>query len=278
MSAWMHIVAFARSHDHPVEGSTLFEPSTGLMAEISVVVLTKNEEKNIAQCLETLQWADELLVLDSFSEDATTDIALSKRAEVRQLRFVNYPSQRNAALRMASKGWVFFVDADERATPELAEEIRRAVEHAGFDGWWVPRKNYIFGKWIRHAGWSPDYQLRLLRRDRASYDERREVHELVELDGDAGYLENPLIHYNYETVREFRERQDRYSDFEARMLLESGRRARPHNFILQPLRHFRWRYVTLRGFKDGWRGLLLSALTAYYEIVRYRKLWHLQRE
>lgn len=248
------------------------------MAEISVVVLTKNEEKNIADCLETLQWADELVVLDSCSEDATQEIARSQGAQVRQLHFVNYPSQRNAALRMASKAWVFFVDADERATPELAEEIPRVVEQAGFDGWWVPRKNYIFGRWIRHAGWFPDYQLRLLRRGNAVYDERREVHELVKLDGDAGYLENPLIHYNYETVREFRERQDRYTDFEAKMLLDSGHRARAHNFILQPLRQFHWRYFTLRGFKDGWRGLLLSALTAYYEMVRYRKLWHLQRE
>jgi (heptosyl)LPS beta-1,4-glucosyltransferase len=178
---------------------------------------------------------------------------------------------------MASGEWVFFVDADERATPELAQEVRLAVGQAGFDGWWVPRKNYIFGAWIRHAGWYPDHQLRLLRRAKARYDERREVHELVELDGEAGYLRSHLIHYNYSTVGEFRRKQGSYTDYEARMLLDAGQRAKPWNFLLQPLRQFWWRYVTLQGYKDGWRGLLLSVLMAYYELVRYWRLWRLQR-
>jgi (heptosyl)LPS beta-1,4-glucosyltransferase len=182
------------------------------MAEISVVVLTKNEERNIRPCLETLQWADELMVLDSFSEDATVEIAQDMGAEVHQHRFVNYPSQRNAALQLASGEWVFFVDADERVTPELEEEIRRVLDETGFAGWWVPRRNFIFGKWIRHAGWFPDYQLRLLRRDRARYDETREVHELVDLDGEAGYLEGLMIHYNYDTLEQFRAKQDVYTD------------------------------------------------------------------
>lgn len=247
------------------------------MAEISAIVLTKNEEANIAECLNTLHWADELLVLDSFSDDATVEIAVAMGAEVQQRRFDNYARQRNAALRMGHKEWVFFVDADERATDELADEIRHAVRDEGLDGWWVPRKNYIFGRWIRHAGWYPDYQLRLLRRDRAHYDERREVHELVELDGEAGYLQNPLIHYNYDTVREFCDKQDRYTGYEVRVLFESGHRARPWNLVLQPVRQFRWRYLSLRGYRDGWRGLLLSCLMAYYDWVRYWRLWRLQR-
>lgn len=247
------------------------------MAEISAIVLTRNEEGNIAECLNTLRWADELLVLDSFSDDATVEIAGAMGAEVQQRRFDNYALQRNAALRIAGKEWVFFVDADERATHELADEIRRAVLDEGLDGWWVPRKNYIFGRWIRHAGWYPDYQLRLLRRDSSRYDERREVHELVELDGQAGYLHSPLIHYNYDTVREFCDKQDRYTEYEVRMLFESGQRARPWNLVLQPLRQFRWRYLTLRGYRDGWRGLLLSCLLAYYELVRYWRLWRWQR-
>lgn len=247
------------------------------MAEISAVVLTKNEEENIGPCLETLRWADELLVVDSFSDDATLEIAQGMGARVHQHRFVNYSLQRNAALQLASKDWVFFLDADERATPELAEEIRHVVDEPDFAGWWVPRKNYIFGKWIRHAGWFPDYQLRLLRRDKARYDERREVHELVDLDGEAGYLDRVMIHYNYETVHEFRARQDLYTDYEARIEFEGGKRARLRNFVLQPLRQFRWRYLVLAGYKDGWRGLLLSLLMAYYEFARYKKLWRLER-
>jgi (heptosyl)LPS beta-1,4-glucosyltransferase len=247
------------------------------MAQITAIVLTRNEEANIAECLRTLQWADELLVLDSFSDDATVEIARTMGAEVQQRQFYNYALQRNAALRLAGQEWVFFVDADERATEELADEIRHVVRDQSFDGWWVPRKNYIFGRWIRHAGWYPDYQLRLLRRGRARYDERREVHELVELDGEAGHLQNPLIHYNYDTVREFCDKQDRYTEYEVRMLFESGQRARPWNLVLQPLRQFRWRYVSLRGYRDGWHGLLLSCLMAYYELVRYWRLWRLQR-
>lgn len=247
------------------------------MAEVSAVVLTRNEEKNIGPCLETLQWADELLVLDSFSDDATVKIAQGMGAEVHQRAFSNYPLQRNTALQLASKEWVFFVDADERVTPQLAEEIRRVVDEVGFAGWWVPRKNYIFGKWIRHAGWFPDYQLRLLRRDKARYDERREVHELVDLDGQAGYLVGLMIHHNYDTVEQFRVKQDTYTSYEARMMFENGERARIHNLILQPLRHFRWRYVTLEGYKDGWHGLLLCLLMAYYELVRHNKLWRLER-
>jgi len=247
------------------------------MDGIAAIVIAKNEEENIAACLDTLRWADELIVLDSFSDDATVEIARASGAEVRQRRFDNYALQRDAALGMTRKEWVFFVDADERATPELAEEIRHVVSQRDFDGWWVPRRNYIFGKWIRHAGWFPDHQLRLLRRGSARYDLRREVHELAVLNGEAGYLENPLTHYNYDSVRQFRDKQDRYTDYEVRELFDSGQRARPWNLVLQPLRQFRWRYLTLRGYRDGWRGLLLSSLMAYYEFVRYWRLWRLQR-
>jgi glycosyltransferase involved in cell wall biosynthesis len=247
------------------------------MAQVSAVVLTRNEEANIADCLDTLQWADELLVLDSYSEDSTVEIAERMGAGVRRRRFDNYALQRNAALEMASRDWVLFVDADERVSEELAEEIKTVVDDDAFDGWWVPRKNYIFGKWIRHAGWYPDHQLRLLRRARARYDVRREVHELVDLDGEAGYLQNHFIHYNYRTVREFMDKQNRYVDYEVRMLREERHRARTRNLVLQPLRQFSWRYLTLRGYRDGWRGLLLSSLMAYYELVRYWRLWNLQR-
>jgi len=247
------------------------------VSTVSAVVLAFNEEKNIVDCLDTLSWADEVLVLDSFSQDDTERMAREKGAEVRQREFDDYASQRNAALDLAKGEWVFFVDADERVTAELAEELRDVVGRDGPNGWWVPRKNYIFGSWIRHGGWHPDYQLRLLRRNKARYDERRPVHELVILDGEAGFLRNSLIHFNYDTVQQFVEKQNRYTDLEVQMLRESGVGARLWSFVLQPLRQFRWRYVTLSGYRDGWRGLLLSALLAYYEMVLYWRLWRLQQ-
>ncbi|MBI2953399.1 MAG: glycosyltransferase family 2 protein [Chloroflexi bacterium] len=145
-------------------------------------------------------------------------------------------------------------------------------------GYWIPRKDIIWGKWIRHGGWYPDYQLRLLRRGKARYDECRKVHEVVRLDGEAGYLAIPFVHYNYDNVRQFLAKQELYSTFEARILHERGVRARPHNFVLQPLRALKRRYLDLGGFRDGGHGLLLSILLAYYEFVTYRKLRGLGRE
>lgn len=254
---------------------------------VTAIVLTLNEEENIGPCLDTLTWADEVVVLDSLSEDRTVEIARARGATVHQRPFTNYADQRNAALDLAQHNWVFFVDADERVPPALATEIRERltaqVQESPADeavpvGYWVPRRNYIFGRWIRHTGWFPDYQLRLMRRDRARYDPVREVHELVILDGPAGYLETPLIHYNYRRLADFFPRQERYTDYEARVLFRQGVRARPHNFVLQPLREFRRRYITLQGYKDGGHGLLLSLLMAYYEFVKYMKLWRMDHQ
>jgi (heptosyl)LPS beta-1,4-glucosyltransferase len=244
--------------------------------KLTAIILTKDEEKNIRDCITSLQWADEVVVFDAFSQDGTVELARESGATVVQHPFHNFAQQRNAALDAVDSDWVFFVDADERATPELASEIRRAIQDESRSGWWVPRHNYIFGRVIRHAGWYPDYQLRLLRRGRARYDPKREVHEIVILDGEEGYLENPLIHYNYDTLAQFVERQNGYTDYEARILFDQGVRPKLHNFILQPLRELRRRYVSLEGYKDGFRGLLLSLLMAYYTLVMYlrlRRLW-----
>jgi len=244
---------------------------------VSIVVLTKNEERHLPDCLASLAWADELIVLDSLSTDRTVEIARSHGATVHQRPFRDYADQRNAALKLITHDWVFFVDADERVTPALAAEVRSVMQAGPAVGYWVPRHNYIFGKRMDHTGWFPDYQLRLFRRDKGTYDPAREVHELVVLDGPEGYLENPLIHLNYETLSEFRARQERYTDYDARMLWKQGQRARPHNLVLQPLREFRRRYFTLAGYKDGWHGLLLSGLMAYYEWVKYCKLWRMRQ-
>src|SRR3972149_6358735 len=157
---------------------------------ISVVIITKNEEKQIHGCLESVTWADELVVLDSLSADRTVEICREYTDKVFQQPFVSFPRQRNAAKDLASGDWVFFVDADERVTPELMAEVRTAASSPeARTGYWVPRHNIIWGKWVRYGGRYPDYQLRLFRRDKAHYDEARAVHEVVILDGEAGHLE-----------------------------------------------------------------------------------------
>ncbi len=238
---------------------------------LAAVVLTRNEAHNIVECLRSLKWADHLLVLDSFSTDGTVDLARSVGASVQQRAFQNYADQRNAALDFVETEWVFFVDADERATQELAAEVRQAISGSHAVGWWVPRRNYIWGRWIQHAGWYPDYQLRLLKRGFARYDLARPVHEVVQLDGPEAWLQNALIHNNYQTVGQFLRKQDAYATFEAGILREKGVRPRPHSLLLQPVREFWRRYVSLSGYRDGGHGLLLSILMAYYTHVAYRR-------
>ena len=235
------------------------------------VVLTLNEERHLPDCLRSLAWADERVVFDSYSGDRTCEIAREQGARVIQHRFEDYAGQRNAALERVEADWVFFVDADERATPPLAEEVRDVIRQTERAGWWVPRHNYIFGRLTLHAGWHPDYQLRLLRRGRARYDPERPVHELVLLDGPEGYLRNSLVHLNYDTVGEFIARQYRYADYDAGILRRSGRRPKWQHFLSGPARQFFWRWVTLQGYRDGWHGLRLSALMAYFEWVKLRR-------
>jgi glycosyltransferase involved in cell wall biosynthesis len=232
---------------------------------LSTVTLALNEEANIVDCLQSVAWADErIVVLDSRSSDRTAGLAQQMGARVYERAFASFADQHQAALALPSHDWVFSIDADERATPELGAEVRRVIAQPSKVGWWVPRHNIIWGRQIRHAGWYPDYQLRLMRRSRARYDPEREVHELVILDGEAGYLQQPLTHYNYRTVGEFLHKTGRYTTLEARILQRAGVRPRWRSLVGQPAREFWRRYVTLQGYRDGGHGLLLSLLMAYY--------------
>jgi hypothetical protein len=246
---------------------------------LAAVILTHDESKHIRECIDSVRFADFVLVFDSFSQDDTVSIARQAGADVIQHTFENYASQRNAALD-AVRGraeYVLFVDADERVTPELAVEVRTVIDQQPETaGWRIPRHNYIFGRLTRGAGWYPDYQTRLLKVEAAHYDPSRQVHELVLLDGPQGALTQPLIHYNYLDVAQFHRKQRVYSAYDAQILFESGIRLKPQNFILQPWRQFWWRFVTLKGSQDGWHGLRLSLLMAWYELRKYvllRRLW-----
>jgi len=245
---------------------------------LSAVVLTKDEEQSIGACLSTLAWADELVVLDSFSQDATVPIAESMGAQVYKRPFRNFADQRNAALDLARGDWVLFVDADERVSEELAQEVQKAIRDDRYAGWWIPRHNYIFGKLTLHSGWYPDHQLRLMRRGQARYDPMRIVHELVILEGEAGYLRHPFVHYNYDTVGQFLTKQRSYASLEAQMMHQGGERAHWRSFFLQPWREFRRRFVTLEGYKDGFHGLVLALLMAYYAFLVCAKLRALSLE
>jgi len=250
------------------------------VSKFMVVILTKNEARHLRECIQSVAWADGVLVSDSYSDDGTVDISRELGAAVTQHAFVNFAAQRNIALedaRALGAEWIFFIDADERATPALGAEMRRVVQEETAAGWWVPRYNYIMGHKMRGGGWYPDHQLRLLRTDRARYDPTREVHEIVILDGDAGYLQEHLIHYNYDTLGQFRVKQNRYLEFEAKILDEQGIHPRPWTYVTMPLREFWRRYVSLKGYRDGWVGLLLCGLMGWYMFRTYLRLARLRR-
>ena len=270
---------------------------------ISAIVLAQNEERHLAECLASLQWADELLLLDSGSQDQTVSIAKAAGARVEYRAFTHFGDQREAALRLAHHPWVFFVDADERVPPALAAEVQHVVTSSPptfnahppptfnahspptFNahapplpasrpavGWWVPRRNFFWGHEVRHSGWAPDYQLRLLRVDAARYDPDQHVHEVATLDGPASWLKEPLIHINYESWGEFWQKQRIYARHEGAKLAAQGLRWKPWNIVLQPLRAFRRRYIEWEGWKDGRLGLGLALVMAWWEGVAYLEL------
>lgn len=243
---------------------------------LSAVVLTRDEERHLPDCLASLRWADEVLVLDSGSRDGTLDVARAAGARVESHPWVNYSVQRQRALDLATHPWLFFVDADERVPTPLAAELRAVLAAGGPEvGWWVPRRNFFpGGREVRHSGWSPDYQLRLLRRDAAHYEPTEAVHEVARLAGLSGHLREPLIHLNYERWGEFFRKQAAFARHEAATWHAAGQRARPHNLILQPLRAFHRRYVIWQGWRDGWLGLWLSLVMAGFDFLSW---WHLRQ-
>jgi len=249
------------------------------MTDLVAVILTRNEAHHISDCVEALRgWCDTVVVWDSGSSDATQQLAYLAGAQVVERPFDNYAAQRQAALDTVNAEWILFIDADERVTPALREEILRMIADANrakVDGYWLPRRNFIAGHETRHGGFFPDYQLRLLRRKRVRYDPERPVHEIVEVEGKTERLQEPLIHYNYRSWGQFYTKQPAYALHEARILRERGIRPRPQNFVLQPLREFWRRYIALRGFRDGLHGLKLAALLAWY--YGFMPYWYLLR-
>lgn len=237
---------------------------------VKAVILTYNEERHITACIKSARWADGVVVLDSFSTDTTVALARAAGATVMQRTWENYAQNRNIALAELDSDWILFVDADERVTPELAHDVRQTIATCSEVGWWIPRHNYILGHRMRATGWYPDHQMRLLRRGAAFYDPARGVHELVLLDGSAGYLTSHLIHYNYETLDQFLSKQRRYLGYDVSVLLAEGVSPKFHTPYTQAVRHVWWRFVALQGWRDTIWGAFLSLGMGYYEMLKYR--------
>jgi glycosyltransferase involved in cell wall biosynthesis len=243
--------------------------------ELTAVVLTLNEENYISECLESLKWCQQVVVLDSLSTDRTVEIAHQMGARVVQRLFINFADQRNKGIELVDSEWILFVDADERVTPELAEEVSRVIGDAEYDGWWIPRKNNYFEKWMNYGGFYPDYQLRLARRAKLHFDTLEKVHETPTLNGKAGYLKSHLLHLCYQNIHELKETKNKYADLLAEVHYEKGVKPSYH-LLAAPILTFFEQLIRLKGYKDGWRGWLISIIWAYYAFEEYRRtlvLW-----
>ncbi|HXX65492.1 MAG TPA: glycosyltransferase family 2 protein [Bacteroidota bacterium] len=245
------------------------------MDKVSVVVVTLNEARNIDRCLASVRWADEIVVVDSFSADQTVEIARHYTSRVYQHEYPGYSKQVERGINYATGEWVFLLDADEEVSPELAESVARALRDSqGYAGFEFARKPSAFGKWIEHGGWFPDYQFRFFRKD--SYDpEHQEVHGGFNTKGRKGRLEGTLFHYTYPTIYSYVEKMNDYTSLHVSNKLRANPNARAawHNLVFDPLSHFLRMFISRKGYKDGFHGFVLALLDATYTMLLYAKLW-----
>lgn len=247
------------------------------MTKLSITIITLDEEADIGDCLASVAWADEVVVVDAGSRDRTVEICERAGARVVRQPWLGYAAQKNLAIERATHDWIFSLDADERVTPELRRELAALLEREPeCDGYCVPRRSYFLGRWMRHGGWYPDYNLRFFRRDKGRF-RPREVHEAVEVDGRVGSCAAPIDHHTYRTLSEYVLRMDRYSTLAAAELRKAGVSPGWLDLLARPPLTFLRMYVAKRGFLDGMRGLMLAGCYASYTYFKYAKAWEAAR-
>ena len=246
--------------------------------KLTVTVITRNEAANIEGALESVRWADEIVVVDSHSADETVALAQKYNARIVIHDWAGYSAQRNYAAEIASNDWILALDADERVPTELAVEIQRIMRDGSVHGGYrMPRISYYLGRWIRGTDWYPDYQLRLYDRRVGRFNGKR-VHESVELTyGRPGQLQHDLQHYPYRDISDHVTSIDHYTTLAAEEWFAEGRRTNAIEFAVHPPVAFLRNYVARRGFRDGAAGFLISILNSYYVFLKVLKLWELQR-
>lgn len=245
--------------------------------KITVVVNTYNEEKNLGRCLSSVKdFADEIVVVDMHSTDKTTAIAKKYKAKIFQHDYTRFVElARNFALSKATGDWIFLIDADEELSAGLAEDLKKIASGDTADFVEIPRKNIIFNKWIRHSRWWPDFVIRFFKKGRVLFSE--EIHRPPQASGRGKRLEareeNALIHYNFQSVSQYLERINRYTDIQADELFKAGYQVEWEDLITKPADEFWSRFFAGEGYKDGLHGLALACLQAFSELVLYLKLW-----
>ncbi len=247
------------------------------MTPISLVVITLNAEKHIADCIRSVSFASDIVVLDSGSTDGTVEIAKNLGARVFAEEWRGFGPQKRRATELAKTDWVLNLDADEALSPPLQEELQQILQagvpgHAAFA---FPRVSFHMGRWIWHGGWYPDWQVRLYDRSKANWSTAK-IHEKVEAT-DLGYLKKPILHYVFRDLAHQIETNNRYSTLGADMLNEKGRRFWLVHLLLKPKVKFFETYIWKRGFLDGLPGLIIAVGAAYSVFLKWAKLWEMQK-
>jgi len=243
---------------------------------LSVVLITKNEAANVRDCLRSVMWADEIIVVDSGSTDDTVSICKEMGAQVYvHADWPGFGPQKNRALGYASKGWVFSIDADERVTPELRDELIQAMKEECAQGFYLPRQSQFCGTFIHHSGWYPDYVLRLFKRGAGKFSDSL-VHESVLLTGRTAKLKSPLLHYSYLTTDDVERKVEHYSTAAAQQMFQSGKRSNRLVAVLRAGWAFVRTYVLRLGVLDGSAGWNIARMNARTTYLKYRKLETLQ--
>jgi glycosyltransferase involved in cell wall biosynthesis len=246
------------------------------MTRLSIIIVAKNEASNIAECVRSSRFADEVIVMDSGSTDGTAELARAEGATVVVTDWPGYGPQNNRGIDRATGDWFFSLDADERISAELAAEIRSAIERDDVNGFRVPRTSMYCGRFMKHGGWTPDYTWRLARRGRARFTEHY-LHAHLEVEGRTGKLRQPIIHYSFRSMESVLEKLNRYSTVSARDMTASRRRGSLGRAIGHGLWAFFRTYFLRLGFLDGRWGFMLAVSNAEGTYYRYVKLWLMQR-
>jgi glycosyltransferase involved in cell wall biosynthesis len=245
------------------------------MPDLSVIVITYNEERNIERCLESVRWADEIIVVDSFSRDRTIEIARRFTEKIIQHEYGGDIPQRERGFATAKGDWLLYIDADEEVTPDLRDAIvKAATSDSTKDGFYVLRKVQILGQWVFHGGWYPDYTFRLFRKDRYRA-EHAEVHGGFTVDGEKGTLAGCLLHYTYDSIEQYLDKMNAYTSLAVSNKLKDNPqlRASPLRLVSSPLSHLLRKFFSNKGYKDGTLGFVLACLNAIYTLALYSKVW-----
>ncbi len=245
---------------------------------LTALVICKNEAENIGQCLESLSFADEIVVVDSGSTDNTVEIAGNYNVNLFVTEWKGYAGTKQYGLERAQGEWILWLDADERVTPELALEIKNAITDASAEqaAFKIPRRAYFLGRWIKHSGWYPGYVVRLFRKEKCRFGNEL-VHEQLIVNGSVAVLKNHIDHYTDTSIKHYFDKFNRYTSLAAEDLAKRGKKASLFTMTVRSMHMFFKMYFVKAGFLDGVQGLLLAFFSSFYVFVKYAKLWEISR-